>query len=172
MGQKGRYSVANEVETTDSQSQSSLWSANESFYAAKESTLKTASDLCCGGSELIQWLVQRQSKMLLSSAARHRRRRALSDSDTRGKNANPTDYRNVNQKMVQWRNSVKANENRKPRSQSAISYDQVLCKLSRVTDVLERSQSLDEDFQKDLGEIQRKMKEVNLKPEQDSKASQ
>ena len=60
-------------------------------------------------------------------------------------------------KKVQWASDVRKADERKPRSQSAIPYDQMLLKLSRATEVLERSQTLEEDFEKALSEIQERL---------------
>lgn len=90
-----------------------------------------------------------------------RRRRALSEPDRSRNSRSASSHGRTGKKTVQWASDVKtgSGETRKPRSKSAIPYDQMLLKLSRATEVLERNQTLEEDFERVLNEIQEKLTE-------------
>lgn len=78
----------------------------------------------------------------------------------------------IKQKSVQWAGDVKKEHRQAGRSDSAISYDQALKKLSRAADLLERSQSLEEDFEETLRKIRGKLKEEKLADNQDTEKTQ
>ena len=118
--------------------------------------------------------------MMRVRASTVRRRRAQSASSALQKEKDLSNKQNRNQgskrekkKSVQWADDVDREfpkgSLRKFHSDGYLEFDKALRKLTKVSSILERSATLEKDFEEDLQSIQKKLEtEVDLKVTEES----
>ena len=113
-----------------------------------------------------------------ASTVRRRRAQSASSALQKDKNLNNSQNRNPGstrekKKSVQWADVVDREfpkgSLRKFNSDGYLEFDKALRKLTKVSSILERSATLEKDFEEDLQNIQKRLKtEVDLKVTEES----